>query len=224
VTGRARRRLVLARHAESAGNVAGLWQGQSGLGLTCRGLAQAAALAQRLADEASLAAVVCSDQRRALETVAPLRRQASVTCDGDARWRELDVGAWAGRPVAEVRQREPERFAAFWQGRAPAGGDGETVGQLRARVREALVELQHGLAEGATAVVVTHGWALRAAVGELAGLADGDECGLGGVGNAALCVLELAAAEPGAPWQVTAYDDRSHLPAQLRARPDRRAA
>lgn len=212
-------RLVLARHAESEGNVAGVWQGQSGLGLTCRGQAQAAALADRLLTEADVVAVVCSDQRRVLETAAPLAGRARWAHEVDARWRELDVGAWSGRAVADVREHDHDRFAAFWEGRAPAGGDGETIGQLRARVRDAVTDLDRRLTGGGTVIVVTHGWALRAAVGELTGLAAGQEPDLGGVGNAALCVLQRAS-----PWEVVVYDDRTHLPTDLRARPGRRAA
>lgn len=212
-------RLVLARHAESEGNLAGVWQGQSGLGLTCRGWAQAAALADRLAAEFGVVAVVGSDQRRVVETLAPLRDRAGWRGEPDARWRELDVGSWTGRPVSDVRERDADRFAAFWEGRTPAGGDGETIAQLRARVAEAVDELLARLTGGGTAIVVTHGWALRAAVGQLTGVTAGREPHLGGVGNAALCVLER-----GSPWQVAVYDDRSHLPGDLRARRDRRVA
>lgn len=206
-------RLVLARHAESEGNVAGVWQGQSGLGLTCRGLSQAAALADRLATERGVVAVVRSDQRRVAETTAPLLARTGWAERCDPRWRELDVGAWTGRPVADVRRRDQHRFAAFCDGRGPAGGDGESVADLRTRVAAALSELIAELGDGGTAVVVTHGWALRAAVAELTRAEPGAEREIAAVGNAAVCVLDWTAR-----WQITAYDDRSHLPVSLRAR------
>lgn len=207
-------RLVLARHAESEGNAAGVWQGQSGLGLTCRGFAQAAALADRLAAERDVVAVVRSDQRRVVETAAPLLARTGWPERCDTRWRELDVGAWSGWPVDDVRSRDQDRFAAFCAGQGPAGGDGETVADLRARVAAALTDLQADMVGGGTAIVVTHGWALRAAVAELTDAEPGGEHDIAGVGNAALCVLDR-----GTSWQVTAYDDRSHLPASLRVRP-----
>lgn len=207
-------RLVLARHAESEGNAAGVWQGQSGLGLTCRGFAQAAALADRLAAEEAVVAVVRSDQRRVVETAAPLLARTGWPERCDTRWRELDVGTWSGWPVDDVRRRDERRFAAFCAGQGPAGGDGETVADLRARVAAALADLQADVAGGGTAIVVTHGWALRAAVAELTHAEPGGEHDIAGVGNAALCVLDR-----GAGWEVTAYDDRSHLPASLRVRP-----
>lgn len=214
MTGETGGRLVLARHAESEGNAAGVWQGQSGVGLTCRGLSQAAALADRLAVERSVVAVVRSDQRRVAETIAPLLARTGWAERCDPRWRELDVGAWTGRPVDDVRRRDQRRFAAFCDGQGPAGGDGESVAELRVRVAAALSELTAEVANGQTAIVVTHGWALRAAVAELTGAEPGAEHEIAGVGNAALCVLDRAAT-----WQITAYDDRSHLPASLRVRP-----
>jgi probable phosphoglycerate mutase len=219
VTAAAAARLVLARHAESEGNAARVWQGQSGLGLTCRGRAQAAALADRLAAEDGVVAVVCSDQRRVAETAAPLRDRTGWPVAADPRWRELDVGAWTGRPVAEVRRSEPDRFAAFREGRGPAGGDGEAFSDLRARVAVAIAELARALGDGGTALVLTHGWTLRAAVAELTGREPGAERELAGVGNASVCLIERAS-----DWRVIAYDDRTHLPVELRARPDEHAA
>lgn len=219
MTGQTGGRLVLARHAESEGNAAGVWQGQSGLGLTCRGLSQAAALADRLATEPGVVAVVRSDQRRVVETAAPLLARTGWADRCDPRWRELDVGAWTGRPVDDVRCRDPQRFAAFCDGDGPAGGDGESVTDLRSRVAAALRELTAETAGGGTVIVVTHGWALRAAVAELTGAEPGGEHEIAGVGNAALCVLDRAAT-----WQITAYDDRSHLPVDLRVRPRTSAA
>lgn len=219
MTGAAPARLVLARHAESEGNAARVWQGRAGVGLTCRGRAQAAALADRLAAEDGVVAVVASDQRRVAETVAPLRSRTGWRVDADPRWRELDVGAWTGRAVAEVRRTEPDRFAAFREGLAPAGGDGETFADLRARVADATAELLAALDGGGTAIVLTHGWTVRAAVAELTGRQAGAERELAGLGNAAVCELERAS-----DWRLTAYDDRGHLPAALRARPDEHAA
>lgn len=207
-------RLVLARHAESEGNAAGVWQGQSGLGLTCRGFAQAAALADRLAAERSVVAVVRSDQRRVVETAAPLLARTGWPERCDKRWRELDVGAWTGQSVDDVRRRDQHRFDAFCDGQGPAGGDGEAVADLRARVAAALTDLLADVTGGNTVIVVTHGWALRAAVAELTGAEPGGEHHIAGVGNAAVCVFERAAS-----WQATVYDDRSHLPASLRTRP-----
>jgi len=206
-------RVVLVRHAESEGNAAGRWQGQSGAALTPRGHQQAAALATGLADLEGVTVVARSDLRRVAETAAPLLARTGWPEHVDARWRELDVGCWTGRAVEEVRRAEPDRFAAFRSGTAPAGGDGESLPDLRARLRAACEELLVAHASG-TLLAVTHGWALRAAVAELTASAPGAErTDFHGVGNTAVCTLVGDAL----PLAVTGYDDQSHLPPELRS-------
>ncbi len=206
------RRVLLVRHAQSEGNASGRWQGQQGVGLTPHGRAQAEALADRLAALPE-AVLVRSDLQRVAETAAPTLARTGWQAHVDARWRELDVGSWTGRAVEEVRRAEPERFAAFREGRGPAGGDGESLPALRARVGAAAAEAL-AIRPQATLVIVTHGWALRAAVAELTHAGEGAERSrFHGVGNAAVCAL--CGATP--PLAIEAYDDQSHLPSELRS-------
>jgi probable phosphoglycerate mutase len=68
-----------------------------------RGLAQAEALAERLA-AVRLTAVYSSPLERCMQTMAPLaarHRLDVVPRDGLV---EMDVGAWTGRPLAQVRR------------------------------------------------------------------------------------------------------------------------
>jgi broad specificity phosphatase PhoE len=75
---------------------------------------------------------------------------------------ESDRGSWEGRPVAELRRIEPERFAAF---EAASDGfafpDGESIADQVARTRGALDRVVAG---PQPALVVAHVGTIRAAM------------------------------------------------------------
>jgi probable phosphoglycerate mutase len=169
-------RLILVRHGQSTWNADGLLQGQADPPLSDVGRAEAAALAPALAGFPA-DRVVCSDMTRARETAA-LAGHPSPRLD--ARWREIFVGEWAGRPLAEL----PGGSEASWRGGPIVPPGGESWGDLSARVTEALHELR---AAGGSWLVVCHGGAVRAAVAALTGA---DPQQMGGPGNASITVLE----------------------------------
>ncbi|HUD29806.1 MAG TPA: histidine phosphatase family protein [Novosphingobium sp.] len=111
------------------------------------------------AEGLEFAQVISSDLTRAL---VPARRIAAVRGLApavDRRWRELDFGDWTGLAPAEV---DPAAHARFWddpEAHAPPGG--ERWSQLRARIAEALAELD------APSLVVAHAGAMRAALSVL---------------------------------------------------------
>ena len=75
---------------------------------------------------------------------------------------ESDRGSWEGRPVADLRRTEPERFAAF---EAASEGfafpDGESIAEQVARTRRALDRVVAG---PQPALVVAHVGTIRAAM------------------------------------------------------------
>jgi glucosyl-3-phosphoglycerate phosphatase len=156
-------RLILLRHGESTWNAQGRMQGTADPPLSDAGRAQARALAPLLA-RLHPDAVVCSDLRRACETAAGLGLAGAVA---DPRWREADLGRWAGRLAAEVVAEEPEAHAAWLEGAgAPPGG--EAFPDTCARVEGAVRVLA---ASGARcALIVTHGGPIRAACAAIASL------------------------------------------------------
>lgn len=203
-------RLVIVRHAESRWNRAGRWQGQGGTGLTGAGHGQAAAtgshLAQRFGD---VALVARSDLQRVRETAAPFERRAAVPIVVDRRLRELDVGTWSGLTHAQARAADPAGYAAFTAGRDVPVGGAERLVDLRARVVAALDDVRGLIMAlgGGTAIIVTHGWPVRAATAALSGRGPGSERDLAPVGNCAVTVLEAA----GEGFRVTCYGDQRHL-------------
>jgi glucosyl-3-phosphoglycerate phosphatase len=188
-------RLVLVRHGETDWNVQRRWQGQTGTGLNALGRRQARATAAHLAATFPETALIArSDSLRVAETSHPLEEALAAPVVVDPRLRELDVGRWSGRTSAEVEVADPEGWAAYRRGEPVAIGGGETVAAVRERMLAAIDDVVVRAA-GGTAVVLTHGWALRVAVLALVARAGGSapaESELARASNCSVSVLELA--------------------------------
>jgi broad specificity phosphatase PhoE len=151
--------ILLARHGESDWNRARRWQGFSDRPLTARGRAQAAELAQRLADIA-LEAVYSSDLQRARDTAAAVAAAQGVELTQTENLREVDVGSWAGLTREEAERRFPEGFRR-WQAGGTGWDDGETYGEMSARVLTAVNEIARRHERGRV-LIVSHGGPIRA--------------------------------------------------------------
>ncbi|WP_156842539.1 histidine phosphatase family protein [Novosphingobium aquimarinum] len=105
--------------------------------------------------------VVASDLARAERPARRIAQAIAAPLSTDARWRELDFGAWDG---ADPDVLAPEAIAAFWNDpdeHAPPGG--ESWSQLCARVEGALADI------AAPTLVVAHAGSIRAALASLVG-------------------------------------------------------
>jgi broad specificity phosphatase PhoE len=128
-----------------------------------------AALARRLPRGADWAVTPLSRTRRTAEAIfaagypaAPLEVVPGLI--------EQDMGAWQGRPHAEIPALLRQPAHAFW----PLAGDeappaGESMAQVITRVGATLEELAVAHA-GRDLVVVSHGGAIRAAVAHALGI------------------------------------------------------
>jgi probable phosphoglycerate mutase len=164
-------RLMLVRHGESTWNAEQRLQGQADPPLSELGREQALALAPFLdgIPERRLA----SDLTRAVQTAELLGLAGAPT---DRRWREIDMGEWAGHTLDEL---DPEHVAAWQRGeRYPA----ESWADFQARVGAAADELR-----GEDVIVVTHGGCIRAATAHLTGA---DPRSLAPPANASLTIIE----------------------------------
>ena len=103
--------------------------------------------------------VVTSDLVRASETAALLGYPDATR---DPRWREIDLGGWAGRPIAEF----PDEQQGAWRGGPLHAADGESWARFVARVGGAVDALT---AAGGDWLVVCHGGAIRAALTHITG-------------------------------------------------------
>lgn len=151
--------LLLIRHGETDWNLEGRYQGQSDVPLNEEGLKQARDLAQRL-QHYPLDAIFSSDLKRAQKTAEILRDVSKAPLYLDPRLREIHQGEWEGMLFSDIRSRYAEAFEERLNDPlqvAPPGG--ETVGELRRRVLDAIddiiIRYPHGLV-----AIVSHGLSL----------------------------------------------------------------
>jgi broad specificity phosphatase PhoE len=154
--------LALMRHARTAANVEGRWQGHTDWGLDEVGRSQAAALASYYP---SVSRVVSSPLGRAWQTAIHLHPVPESFDD----LVELGFGKWEGLTFNEINREWPQLFERiFVHGEDLARGEtGETWASLAARVRRAIDQLAP--ATGQVTAVVTHGAAIRGLLSSLVG-------------------------------------------------------
>lgn len=145
--------LLLIRHGETALNVARVLQ-PADTPLSMRGIAQAEALARRLATM-EVRAIVSSDLPRALRTAEAIAALTGAAIETTPLLQERNFGDWRGRPYDGMAV-DPLTMAE-----APPNGESATA--FAQRVSGAFVHIvQRQAANGGTLAVVTHGLVIRA--------------------------------------------------------------
>ena len=164
------RRVVVLRHGETDHNAARVWQGHLDTPLSQRGQTQADAVGPAIA-ALSPTAVVSSDLTRARLTAESVGRACGIPVVLDARFREIDVGAWQGLTAEQVADGWPQLQDSLARGEDVRRGDtGETAAEVGDRVGAALTEHLERLGSGECLVVSTHGASGRVAAARLLGL------------------------------------------------------
>jgi broad specificity phosphatase PhoE len=151
--------ILLARHGQSDWNRTRRWQGFADRPLTERGHAQAAELAERLADIA-LDAIYSSDLARARITAETVASVQGLEVTQLRELREVNVGSWEGLTREEAKARDPDGFRR-WEAGGTGWDDGESYPEMSARVLGAVAEIARAH-EGGRVLVVAHGGPIRA--------------------------------------------------------------
>jgi len=151
--------ILLIRHGETLWNRAGRVQGWQDSPLTDVGLAQARALADRLANE-RVERLISSDLGRARRTAAPIVERLRIAIEFDPGLRERNYGVFEGRTYGEIERDDPEGYRFLTRRdpsyEIPGGESGDAFG---ARVLGALERVACAHA-GLRIAVVTHGGVL----------------------------------------------------------------
>ncbi len=144
-------RLLLIRHAESAGNAAGIIQGRADLPLSPHGQQQAALLAARLAQEQPFDVLYASPLLRADATARAIADRTGHSIIPLPESMEYDFGEVNGmlfRDAVERYPAHPGQFPTY------PGEEGREL--FQERVCTAFRNLEHSHADAAVAVV-SHG-------------------------------------------------------------------
>ena len=154
--------ILLARHGETDDNIPPIrFQGFRDTPLNDTGRAQAHELADRVAAlQEPVKSLWASDLSRARETAEIVGARIGLEPRLDARLREANRGKWEGHLFPEIKQSDPDAFAAWMR----AGPDwrfpgGESLVEQQDRVSAALSDI-HATGE-LPAVVVCHGGSIR---------------------------------------------------------------
>ncbi len=206
------RRLWLIRHGQSTWNAERRLQGRADPPLSALGRWQARRVAEALRRqvEAPLA-LYSSDQRRALETAAPIAEALSLDVQVDARLREHDMGEVAtGKTWEELTAVYPHLLTIDAQGKSilPHLPGAESPEAALERILPCFDEIiaRHA-GEVGDVVVVAHGGVFRSYLAHLLHLPDGPTLVLR-FGNASITALEMN--EHGY-LHIVVLNDRCHL-------------
>ncbi|MEY8878927.1 MAG: histidine phosphatase family protein [Leptothrix sp. (in: b-proteobacteria)] len=152
-------RVLAIRHGETAWNRESRIQGHIDIALNDAGLAQAAALAEALADE-PLAAIYSSDLQRAHQTASAVAARQGLPVRVDIALRERHFGDFEGRSYAVIDVEQPE-LARRWRQRDPDFGPpgGEVLQAFYERCVSTLDRLA-AAHRGEAIAIVCHGGVL----------------------------------------------------------------
>jgi broad specificity phosphatase PhoE len=189
------RRILLARHGETAWNALGRLQGHTDIELNEVGRAQARTLAATVA-QLQISAVWTSDLARARQTGEIIARALGLGSPQiDLELRERRFGVFEGLTREQCARRHPEAWRA-WIERATAPPGGESREASVERLGRALVRIAER-AEGPV-LVISHGGVMRQWLSEILGTA------MPPIANATVYALEheRGAFRPasGTPW------------------------
>jgi broad specificity phosphatase PhoE len=132
-----------------------------GVGLSSRGRAEIATVAERLVDE-KIAALYSSPLQRTRESAEILSERLGLPIHYREDVIELDFGEWTGLTFDAVRADERWRLWNTCRSIATIPG-GESMREVQKRAVEGLLELHRIHSDGAI-VIVSHGDVIRAAL------------------------------------------------------------
>jgi 2,3-bisphosphoglycerate-dependent phosphoglycerate mutase len=199
-------RLVVVRHGETAWNLEARIQGHGDSALTAKGLAQAGAIAGRLAGE-PFDALVSSDLGRALQTAQRIAAAMNREVVADARFRERSFGCCEGLTYAELHERFPDGFGRHLQDNDPDFRipEAETRREFYARIARAFEELADEHPDRHV-LVVCHGGVLAALFRHVHGIPAGEPQAVD-IPNAAYNSVVRGPSG----WRIEAWADIAHL-------------
>ena len=162
--------LLLIRHGFSTSNEDGTLTGQIDVPLTPLGVLQGEAAARYVFDHYAVDAIWSSDLSRALDTVRPLAQLTGLPIKTDACLREMNCGAWSGRPISDLIAAYGDAYHEWANASdrvTPEGG--ESWSMLSRRALDAVIRIAEA-EQGRTVAIATHGGTIKALRGAYLGI------------------------------------------------------
>ena len=191
------RRLILIRHFRQIQVGEPIFLGQTDLPLDGEGKDTRLEYLEKLRQVAPRTKVIhTSDLSRARQTAEILQARWPVGSEGETEirthsfLREINLGEWDGKPIREIREKEPEAYLKRGQDLAgfKASPASENFYDLRYRVLRGLIPLIHK-AEDPDILLVTHDGVIKVLLSEIEGKS-GEIHGNRSVGYGEIIVLE----------------------------------
>ena len=192
-------KIHLVRHGETPLNAVRVLQ-HPYTPLSKRGIAQAARVAERLAD-AGIATILTSDYARALATAGAIRAATGAPIEVEPLLRERNFGVHRGRAYHALK------VDIFAPDHDPPGGESVPEFEARVAVAWAAVRAAAARAPGPIAVV-SHGLVCRTLARDHLAAAPGIDVAVARWVNA--CVTEIEAAS-GPRWRIMRLACAEHL-------------
>lgn len=186
-------KFIFVRHGESLGNAVRVMLGHTDLDLSEKGYVQAEATAEALRFE-KIDYVYSSDLLRAMNTALPHAQMRGLEVIGSRELREVKIGLWEGRSVAEIIEEYGEVFERDWHRGfgtfAFPGGESTRHAGERFYAEVVRIAERH---PGKTVLIAAHAAVIRAFWAKASGIAPEDIAGvLDFPSNASYSVMEYA--------------------------------
>jgi len=162
--------VLLVRHGRTAANAGGLLAGWTpGVDLDETGVAQAAALGQRMAT-LPLAAIVSSPLERCAQTAAAvLGVRTGLAVESEDRLGECHYGEWTGQHIKTLAKDPLWRVVQAHPSAVTFPG-GESMRAMQDRAVDVVREVDARLGDDAVWVAVSHGDVIKAVLADAMGL------------------------------------------------------
>jgi len=147
--------IILVRHGECEGNIAGMFRGRTDFPLNKRGLVQAQDLAQEL-KSFPIKYIYTSPLSRARQTAKAIADQCRIEVKVEEKFNNIELGSWEGRLKKEIAELYPKEWKLWINNPEKLRvQDIETLYDVQKRAKACLDSLvsEH---DGENLAVVTH--------------------------------------------------------------------
>jgi len=125
--------IYLTRHGETIWNVDKRTQGVQDIPLSKRGIRQAEALAERLANE-NISTIYTSNLERAYRTAEIIGNRAGLIPIRKEELNEVNFGEWEGLTLKQIKTDYPGMFEKFYKDFSYAPEHGESLNAVQNRI------------------------------------------------------------------------------------------